>query len=464
MRLVVKSGNSLQGTIGVNSTFRLPGDKSISHRAALLSAMARGDSIIEHFLVSGVTTPLLEALRMLNVDWKLEGSTLIVHGRGLEDWQSPQEPVYCGNSATTLRLLAGALAASGKAAVLDGSSGLRRRPMGRIVEPLKQMGVDVEASAGNTAPLQFSGRSSGQHLKPIHYTLPVASAQVKSCLLLAALAADGPTVLSEPGPSRDHTERMLNDMGVRIGFPNGSSIQKQVGNQSSPSEYTVQITPPNPLVLKPLRLTVPGDLSSAAFLIVAGIITPGSEIMIKDVGLNPGRTGLLDALRQMGAEIEIGALSEHGGEPVGDLTIRSSLLKAIEVSGPLVVRMIDEFPAFAIAAAFAEGVTRVCDAQELRTKESDRISDLCQELHVIGVQADEMPDGFTIRGGDIPEGGIVVPHGDHRLALSLAVAGLATRQGVEVADAEIMDESFPGFIEILQQLGGDLRAVQEMAG
>jgi 3-phosphoshikimate 1-carboxyvinyltransferase len=197
---------------------------------------------------------------------------------------------------------------------------------------------------------------------------------------------------------------------------------------------------------------------------VAGIITPGSEITITEVGLNPGRTGLLDALRQMGANIEISALSERSGEPVGNITVRSGQLKAINVSGDLVVRMIDEFPAFAIAAAFAEGVTLVCDAQELHTKESDRISALCQELQAVGVQADERADGFKILGGSIPTGGLVSPHGDHRLAMSLAVAGLASRQSVEIADAEIMDESFPGFIEILRQLGGDLQIGQETTG
>jgi 3-phosphoshikimate 1-carboxyvinyltransferase len=464
MKLVVKPGQQLQGTIGIHSSFCLPGDKSISHRAALLSAMAQGDSIIDHFLVSGVTMPLLDALRMLGIDWELDGSTLIVHGRGLENWREPLRPINCGNSATTLRLLAGALAASGKAAILDGSSGLRRRPMGRIVEPLKQMGVRVEASSENTAPLQFTAQPGGQHLRPIYYTLPVASAQVKSCLLLAALAADGTTTLSEPGPSRDHTERMLKSMGVGIQFSNADQILKPVGTQNRPSENTVQITPPHPLLLTPLRLTVPGDLSSAAFLIVAGIITPGSEITIKDAGLNPGRTGLLDALRQMGAAIEISNLHDRSGEPVGDITVRSSAMTAIKVSGPLVVRMIDEFPAFAIAAAFAEGDTLVCDAQELRTKESDRISALCQELNSIGVQAAEMSDGFSIQGGNLPTGGVVNPHGDHRLAMSLAIAGLAAKHGVEVLDAEIMDESFPGFIEILQQLGGDLQAVPEAGG
>src|SRR5271157_603672 len=457
MKLVVKPGQRLQGTIGVNSTNRLPGDKSISHRAALLAAMAQGDSIIDHFLVSGVTLPLLDALRMLGIHWKLDGTTLFVNGRGMENWREPETPIYCGNSATTFRLLAGALAASGIAAQLDGTTGLRRRPMDRIVEPLQQMVVRVEASTENTAPLQFTARSFREQLRPIHYTLPVASAQVKSCLLLAAMAAEGTTTLIEPAPSRDHTERMLKSMGVEIQFPMSDPLQETAERQNSASEYMVRITPPDPLVLNPLHLTIPGDLSSAAFLIVAGIITPGSEITIKEVGLNPGRTGLLEALRQMGARIEISKMTERGGEPVGDITVRSSSLKAMQVYGPLVVRMIDEFPVFAIAAAFADGATLVCDAQELRTKESDRISALCQELNSIGVQATEMPDGFSIQGGKLPRGGLVNPHGDHRLVMSLAIAGLAAQQEVEVADAEIMDESFPGFIAILQQLGGDLR-------
>jgi len=439
--LSVQAGDPLRGTVSSLSDLGLPGDKSLSHRAALLAAMAEGESRVENFLVSGVTRAMLEALTTLGVRWSLHGTTLTVQGVGLHP-QHSLAPVTldCGNSATTLRLLAGALAAWGRAAMLDGSPGLRRRPMGRIIEPLQQMGVLIGAQQG-FAPLSLS--ASSRPLHSIDYRLPVASAQLKSCLLLAALAADGRTTLAEPGPSRDHTERMLRSMGVRV----------TGAEPTSAGWLLTRLEPPNPLALTPLDIHLPGDMSAAAFLIVAALITPGSQITISGVGLNPTRTGLLDTLLEMGAEIEILNRREQAGEPLGDLSIRHSRLVGVRISGARVVRMIDEFPVFAVVAACARGVTVVADAQELRHKESDRITALGGELRSLGVDFRETADGFVVDGGKALKGGQVDPHGDHRLAMSLAVAGLVTQSPVEILGAEIINESFPGFESLLGVLG-----------
>jgi 3-phosphoshikimate 1-carboxyvinyltransferase len=425
----------------------LPGDKSLSHRVALLAALAQGQSRIDHFLVAGVTQVMLKALRDLGVAWRLDADRLFVDGKGLQELKPPLQPLNCGNSATTLRLLAGALAATGTPAVLDGRPGLQRRPMNRIVKPLQQMGVKI-SSEGGFAPLALA--TSKRPLQPLDYTLPVASAQVKSCLLLAALAARGTSILREPNPSRDHTERMLRSMGVVVEC---EQLFDDGGHQ-----YVTRLTPPKPLRLMPLDFAIPGDISSAAFLIVASLITPGSEVLIRNVGLNPTRTGLLDVLADMGAEIVIEPHGDQQGEPVGDLCVRSSVLHGTQVTGPLVVRMIDEFPAFAIAAAFAQGLTKVSQAEELRLKESDRISMLCHELASLGVQVSETPDGFTIQGGELPQGGQVNAHSDHRLAMSLALVGLASQECVTVSGAEMITESFPGFIEVLRGLGARMES------
>jgi 3-phosphoshikimate 1-carboxyvinyltransferase len=317
------------------------------------------------------------------------------------------------------------------------------------------MGVAIETAAGGepagiTAPLTLRGRPAGQRLRGLDYQLPVASAQVKSCLLLAALAADGPTRLSEPGPSRDHTERMLGGMGVPV----------TAGAPDRPGDpYLTRLDPPEG-VLSPLGLRLPADISTAAFLIVAALVVPGSRLRLPGVGLNPTRTGLLDALKAMGADICVERVRETHGEPLADLTIEASRLHGVEVSGPLVVRMIDEFPVFAVAAACAEGQTVVRQAEELRYKESDRIAALCGELRRLGVKAEETSDGFVIQGGGIPGGAQAEAHGDHRLAMALAVAGLAAREPVSVQGAEICAESFPGFVSTLQGLGAVLLAAE----
>lgn len=448
--LTVIPGGPLIGEIGAGdhgAMTGLPGDKSLSHRASLFAAMSDGESRIQNFLVSGVTDAMLGALSALGVPWRLEGTTLHIRGVGLRS-AGGGSPVTggavldCGNSATTLRLLAGALAAWGATATLDGSPGLRRRPMRRITEPLQSMGVQIDSQDG-CAPLTL--HPSSMPLHALEYTLPIASAQVKSCLLLAALSGDDTTTLIEPAPSRDHTERMLRTMGVSV-----------TNRPLDGGRWITRLTPPQPLSLKPLQISLPGDISAAAFLIVAALITPGSHITLRQVGLNPTRTGLLDTLEEMGADIQLENLGEQGGEPVGDITIRHSALRGVQVSGDRVVRMIDEFPIFAVAAVYARGETRVCDAEELRHKESDRISALGKELRLLGVDFNETPDGFIIHAGQPPLGGRVQSHGDHRLAMSLAISGLASCRPVQVSGAEMIHESFPEFVAVLRLLGASL--------
>ena len=359
MNLVIVPGNPLIGTLS------LPGDKSISHRAALFAALSSGECQVKNFLVAGVTRVMLDALAKLRITWSLNGTTLQVQGAGLQHQFAGPDLIRldCGNSGTTMRLLVGAVAALGLPVILDGSDRLRARPMRRIVAPLRRMGVEIQSSAEGTAPLILSARPTNQKLKSLEYTLPVASAQVKTCLLLAALAADGETILREPGPSRDHTERMLRTMGAGI-------ESRSVLDPANDIEHMeTRFLPPNPLELAPINLVLPGDFSSAAFLIVAAVITPGSEIKLQGVGLNPTRTGLLDVLLSMGADITIKNQHESCGEILGDLCVRHSSLKGITVSGSTVVRMIDEFPVFAVAAAHARGKTVVAEAEELRHKE-----------------------------------------------------------------------------------------------
>ncbi len=407
--------------------------------------MADGSTTVRNFLVSGVTEAMLNSLKRLDVSWRLDGTTLVVQGVGLEIRDRLPVILDCGNSATTLRLLAGAAAAWGRPVLLDGTPGLRRRPMGRIINPLRQMGVAISGEQ-DRAPLTLG--VSPRPLSPLRWELPVASAQVKSCLLLAGLAADGETELTEPGPSRDHTERMLSAMGVEV-------QSQSIGA----GRCWTRLKPPHPLNLAPLDLILPGDISAASFIIVGALLVPGSRVVLRGVGLNPTRTGLLETLKEMGADIEVSGLSEQGGEPVGDLIVRSSALRGGRVNGERVVRMIDEFPAFAVAAAYAEGETTVLEAEELRHKESDRITALGDELRRLGVDFRETPDGFAILGGRPIRGGHADSHGDHRLAMSLALVGLASQEPVRVSGASVIHEFFPGFAGLLSSLGADARLV-----
>lgn len=418
----------------------LPGDKSLSHRALLFASLATGESEIRNFLVSGVTRAMLECLRQLGVAFHLEqgsnGTCLKVAGNGF-DFAESIAPLHCGNSATTIRLLAGAIVGAGTPCCLTGSEGLCKRPMNRIVDPLREMGADIVATNGR-APLIV--KPAELHGATIN--LPVASAQVKSCLILAALKAVGTTVITEPGPSRDHTERMLSAMGATIA--------------TDPTQHLVRIEPLDG-PLNPLNITLPGDISSAAFLMVAAATIPGSEITLRHVGLNPTRTGIIDALRLMGADIECLNCREEAGEPIGDIVVKYAPLHGTTIGGDLVVRMIDEFPAFAIAAASATGTTCVKDAEELRYKETDRIAILCDGFDRLGIRNTSAPDGFTIEGTRRQMASTVDAARDHRFAMSFALAGLVGAP-VTVEGAEIANESFPSFVQTLSNLGADLRA------
>lgn len=433
VRLVVEGSGPLQGRV------RVPGDKSISHRALLLGAIAEGEMRVENWLPAGDCQATLRCLRALGVEIEQHTpTTLTVHGRGLRGLRPPTEVLDCRGSGTTMRLLAGILAGHPFESVLDGHAGLRRRPMGRIIEPLRQMGARVEGRDGGYPPLRIHGGD----LQGIDYALPVASAQVKSCLLLAGLYAVGPTTVREPGPARDHTERMLRAMGADL----------QVDGAA------ITLTP-SPRPLRPLHLRVPGDLSSAAFLLVAALLVPGSVVRIEGVGVNPTRTGLLDVLRAMGAEIALRNARERGGEPVADLHVEASSLHGTTVQGELVVRMIDEFPILAVAATQAEGRTVVHDARELRVKETDRIAAVTMELRKLGAHVEERPDGFVVEGPTPLRGAVVNSHGDHRLAMALAVAGLVAKGTTVVEGAEVMGDSFPGFVEMMRGMGGQRIAV-----
>ncbi|MEA3377986.1 MAG: 3-phosphoshikimate 1-carboxyvinyltransferase [Chloroflexota bacterium] len=426
--ITVRSTGSLCGSI------RVPGDKSISHRTLLLACLAEGDSEIRGFLPSADCLATLRCIRALGIAVDVhDRTTLIVHGRGLYGLRRADGPLNCARSGTTMRLLAGILAGQPFAAVLTGDPQLLRRPMERIALPLRQMGADIATTHGH-APLTI--RRS--RLRGREHILPVASAQVKSAIMLAGLYADGPTIVHQPGPARDHTELMLAAMGANVEV----------------SDLIVTLTP-GPPPLSPLDLTVPGDISSACFPLVAALLLPGSEITVEGVGVNPTRTGLLDVLDEMGARIEVNARRQQGGEPVALVTARASDLHGVQVSGETVVRMIDEFPLLAVAATQAQGSTVVRDAAELRVKETDRIATIASELRKMGADIDPRPDGFVVRPTPL-QGAVVDSHGDHRIAMALAVAGLVADGETTVKHASCIDDSFPRFVDTMQRLGAPM--------
>jgi 3-phosphoshikimate 1-carboxyvinyltransferase len=425
-QLVVRSSTRLRGRV------RVPGDKSISHRALLLGALAEGDSQIGGFLPSGDCLATLDCLRALGVETEAHDQTaLTVHGCGLYGLRASTAPLNCVRSGTTMRLLAGILVGQSFASTLTGDPQLLRRPMRRIIEPLRRMGAEIEDTDG-CAPLTIRGRS----LRGYDHTLPVASAQVKSALLLAGLYADGPTIVREPGPARDHTERMLAAMGADIEI----------------SGLTITLSPCPPLSLSPLSLSIPGDISSAAFPLVAATLVPDSRVTVEGVSVNPTRTGVLDVLRAMGADVALDNEREQGGEPVANVTVRSSDLVGVEVGGDTVVRAIDEFPVLAVAATQAHGTTHVRDAAELRVKETDRVAAIVAGLRAMGAHIDPLPDGFIIEGPIPLRGAAVDSHGDHRLAMALAVAGLIAEGETVIKNAECIPDSFPGFVELMRGL------------
>ncbi|GBD13636.1 3-phosphoshikimate 1-carboxyvinyltransferase [bacterium HR24] len=425
---VVRPARRLRGTV------EPPGDKSISHRAAILNALAQGRAAVDNFLRGADCLATLRCLRLLGVPWRWQGpGSLVVEGVGLDGLSEPPAPLDCRNSGTTVRLLAGVLAGQPFFSVLTGDASLRQRPMGRIAGPLREMGAQVWGRrGGELAPLAVLGR---RPLRALEYRLPVASAQVKSCLLLAGLYADGETRLREPGPSRDHTERMLQAMGVEVRAEDGWLSLR------SPSSG-----------LRPLSLRVPGDFSAAAFWMVAAAIHPDAEVRLVGVGVNPTRTGLLDALRLMGADIRLSNETTSGGEPVADIAVRSSSLRGIEVDGEMVPRLIDEVPLLALAACFAHGETVVRGARELRVKESDRLRATARELGRLGADIEELDDGLRIRGGIRLQGCRVRSYGDHRLAMMLAVAGLMATGETVIGNAGAVLVSYPEFWGELERL------------
>ncbi len=435
MRAIVKKAKGLSGRV------KVPGDKSISHRALLLGAIAEGRTRIRNFLPAADCLATLVCVRALGIEVeRLSETELIVQGQGLHGLMEPKHILDCTGSGTTMRLLAGILAGQPFHSVLTGNEQLRRRPMDRIVEPLRRMGATVLGrDDGRLPPLTILGGN----LHGIEYRLPVASAQVKSAVLLAGLYADGPTVIHEPGPARDHTERMLAVMakGQILNFKLQTSNFKLQGSK-----------------LSSLDIVVPGDISSAAYFIAAACLVPGSEVVIEGVGVNPTRTGFLDALREMGADIVVENQQEVRGEPEAEVFVRARgghgvpPLRGIEVSGDLVPRMIDEFPILAVVASQARGTTVVGDAAELRIKETDRIANTAAELRKLGACIEERPDGFVVEGPTRLVGTQVNSHGDHRLAMSLAIAGLVAEGETTIEGAECIADSFPGFEKILRVL------------
>jgi 3-phosphoshikimate 1-carboxyvinyltransferase len=398
----------------------------------MFAAIAEGDTHIAGFLTGEDTTNTAKAVRMLGIGVEGIGTTsLVVHGKGLHGLSEPDGVLDLGNSGTGMRLLAGLLAGQDFFSVLTGDEYLRKRPMSRIVEPLRQMGARIDGrSGGRLAPLAIRG---GRDIKAVDYTSPIASAQVKSALLLAGLYADGATSVSEPFKSRDHTERLFRFFGVPV---------KEEGNR---------VTVPGRQRLRaPGPLAIPSDISSAAFFMVAASIVPGSDLTIRNVGVNPTRTGVIDVLTGMGADISLENRREQAGEPVADIRVRYGRLRAVEISGDIIPRAIDEIPVLCVAASYAEGKTVIRDAAELRVKESDRIATTAAELRKMGVVVTELPDGMEITGRESLQGAVCESHGDHRVAMSIAVAGLAARGDTSVRDVGWIETSFPGFERLLR--------------
>jgi len=424
-QFIVQSGGKLTGTV------KVPGDKSISHRSVMFSSIANGVSQIRGWLAAGDTEATLGAMQALGVQVdRHDANTLTIHGGTLRESDKPLNLV---NAGTGIRLLAGIMVGQDFPSVLDGSEQLRRRPMKRITVPLEMMGADIKATDGK-APMHITPST----IKGITYDMPVASGQVKSCVLLAGFYADSPTTVIEPGPSRDHTELILSAMGAKI----------------TRDDNAITIEPTTQL--NPIDITVPGDFSSAAFLIVTACIVPDSDLTIQGVNLNMTRTGLLDVLTEMGGDITVTETGTEAGEPVGDIHIKTSDLKGIEIGGEVVVRMIDEFPVLMVAALCADGETIVRDAKELRVKETDRIAVMAQELRKLGADIEEREDGFKIVGKQTLSGATVDGHDDHRIAMSMTVAGLVSQQTTIVTDAACAGDSFPGFAELLIELGANL--------
>lgn len=425
-RIELNGGECLRGELVP------PPDKSISHRAVIFSSLAKGKSAVRNFLRAGDTLSTVAAFRSLGIDIEEKGDELVVHGKGVHGLREPHSIIDCGNSGTTIRLLSGIVAGNPFFSVLTGDDSLRTRPMQRVISPLRQMGAEILGrDSDRYPPLAIRGKK----LKAIRYSLPVASAQVKSAILLAGLYSEGETEVTEPLRSRDHTERMLPSFGAHVKVE-GLTITVH-GREELYGRDT----------------TIPGDFSSAAFFIVAALLLKGSEITLRAVGINPTRTGLLGALGRMGAEIAMENIREVSGETVADIFCKGDRgLRAVDITREEMPLLIDEFPILCVAASQAEGVTSIRGAEELRVKESDRIKVMTTELRKMGVEVEEYPDGVSIKGKTMLKGGNVESCGDHRIAMSLAVAALVAEGTTMIHNASCVNISFPRFFDELKRL------------
>lgn len=416
----------------IHTTITVPGDKSISHRSIMFGALAEGTTEIEGFLMGEDCLSTISCFQKLGIDIQQQSDKIIVHGKGLHGLTAPLETLDVGNSDTTLRLISGILAAQPFCSHLTGDASIQKRPMNRVAAPLRQMGAVLKGNDHENlfAPLTIEGR----RLNGITYTLPVASAQVKSAIILASLFAEGQTVIIEPEATRNHTEIMLNHMGADI---------KKMGN-------TIYCNPVSQLYGK--KIIVPGDISSAAYFMVIGCICKNSTLLLKNVGINETRTGIIDVLKAMGGNIAVQNQSTVNGEKIGDIIVKTSSLQGTVIGGKDIPRLIDEIPVIAVAACFAKGTTVIKDAQELKVKESNRIHTVVSELKKFGANITETEDGMIIKGGNPLQGCTAESHQDHRIAMSMAVAGLCAYGKTMITDAECVNISFPNFYDILNNL------------
>ena len=422
---------TIQPASSVKGSIIVPGDKSISHRSIMLGAIANGVTTVRGFLRGEDNMSTMHAFRAMGVAIADDGETIEITGRGLHGLKEPGDVLDCGNSGTTIRLITGLLSGQSFFSVVTGDKYLRKRPMKRVVEPLSQMGAQIAGRNGGTlAPLAINGGN----LKGISYQSPVSSAQIKSSIMLAALYAEGETSVTEPSLSRDHSERMFRYFGASLDVLSGG------------------VTVRGGFELTAREVNVPGDISSAAFFIVAALITPNSELLIKNVGVNPSRTGVIDILQKMGGDIQLVVPRELSGEPVADILVRYSRLKGIAISGSVVPRAIDEFPAICVAAARAEGITTIRDARELRVKETDRITAMAVNLRHLGINVRETEDGMDITGSEQLLGGAVDSCGDHRIAMSMSVAALVAASAITISDIGCVATSFPTFFQLLEEV------------
>lgn len=432
-KYIVHPGGVIQGEL------RVPGDKSISHRSIMLGALAEGTTKVTGFLEGEDALATLAAFRAMGVDIiGPDKGNVTIHGVGMHGLKAPEKDLYLGNSGTSMRLLSGLLSAQAFDVTLTGDKSLSGRPMKRVTDPLALMGAEIETVDGKP-PLKIHG---GKKLKAIDYDLPMASAQVKSCLLLAGMYADSKTSVTEPAPTRDHTERMLGGMGYAV-EKQGSTVSIQGGGKLTATD-----------------IDVPADISSATFFMVAAAIAPGSDVTLKHVGINPTRIGVINILNLMGADISLSNERETGGEPVADIRVKYTPLKGIQIPEEQVPLAIDEFPALFIAAACAEGQTVLTGAEELRVKESDRIQVMADGLETLGIDAKPTEDGIVIEGGVIGSGE-VDSHGDHRIAMSFAIAALQAGGSIQINDCANVATSFPGFVELATDAGLNIEEIDD---